>query len=126
MRAPQGAKRVEAARPHAVDLGFDCDQTWGETCRSRDLATRSAFALRGDIIRDDAIDALFAPDHLLDDLWLKAVAAIADFLHPLCYRTASGTTTPKRRDKALLAGLTPPILVAPHSIRFQFSATRRT
>ena len=40
------------------------------------------------------------PDRLLDDLWRKAVAAIADFLHPLCYRTASGTASPKRRDKA--------------------------
>jgi hypothetical protein len=30
----------------------------------------------------------------------KAVAAIADFLHPLGYRTASGTASPKRRDNA--------------------------
>src|ERR1700730_11748644 len=40
------------------------------------------------------------PDRLLDDLWRKAVAAIADFLHPLGYRTASGTASPKRRDNA--------------------------
>jgi hypothetical protein len=32
--------------------------------------------------------------------WRKAVAAIADFLHPLGYRTASGTASPKRRDNA--------------------------
>ena len=37
------------------------------------------------------------PDRLLDDLWRKAVAAIADFLHSLGYRTASGTASPKRR-----------------------------
>ena len=36
----------------------------------------------------------------LSDLWRKAVAAIADFLHPLGYRTASGTASPKRRDNA--------------------------
>src|ERR1700738_2763472 len=40
------------------------------------------------------------PDRLLDDLWRKAVAAIADFLHSRGYRTASGTASPKRRDKA--------------------------
>src|ERR1700719_418267 len=40
------------------------------------------------------------PDRLLDDLWRKAVAAIADFFHPLGYRTASGTASPKRRDNA--------------------------
>src|SRR3984893_4991025 len=40
------------------------------------------------------------PDRLVDDLWRKAVAAIADFLHPLGYRTASGTASPKRRDNA--------------------------
>ena len=34
------------------------------------------------------------PNRLLDDLWRKAVAAIADFLHPLGYRTASGTASP--------------------------------
>jgi hypothetical protein len=28
----------------------------------------------------------------VDDLWRKAVPAIADFLHPLGYRTASGAT----------------------------------
>ena len=39
------------------------------------------------------------PDRLLDDLWRKAVAAIADFLSR-GYRTASGTASPKRRDKA--------------------------
>jgi hypothetical protein len=37
----------------------------------------------------------------VDDLWRKAVAAIADFLHPLGYRTASGTASPERRDNAL-------------------------
>src|SRR3979411_1771485 len=42
------------------------------------------------------------PDRLLDDLWRKAVAAIADFLHSRGYRTASGTASPKRRDKATL------------------------
>jgi hypothetical protein len=41
------------------------------------------------------------PDRVLDDLWRKAVAAIADFLHSRGYRTASGTASPKRRDKAL-------------------------
>jgi hypothetical protein len=40
------------------------------------------------------------PDRLLDDLWRKAVAAIADFLHSRGYRTASGTASQKRRDKA--------------------------
>jgi hypothetical protein len=37
---------------------------------------------------------------LVDDLWRKAVAAIADFLHPLGYRTASRTASPERRDNA--------------------------
>jgi hypothetical protein len=37
----------------------------------------------------------------LDDLWRKAVAAIADFLHSLGYRTASGTASSKYRDSAL-------------------------
>jgi hypothetical protein len=37
----------------------------------------------------------------VDDLWRKAVAAIADFLHPLGYRTASGTASPERRDNAV-------------------------
>src|SRR5580704_6058999 len=41
------------------------------------------------------------PDRLLDDLWRKAVAAIADFLHPLRYRIASGTASPERRDNAM-------------------------
>jgi len=41
------------------------------------------------------------PDRLLDDLWRKAVAAIADFLHSLGYRTASGTASSKYRDSAL-------------------------
>src|ERR1700720_712252 len=44
------------------------------------------------------------PDRLLDDLWRKAVAAIADFLHSRGYRTASGTASPKRRDNALATG----------------------
>jgi hypothetical protein len=41
------------------------------------------------------------PDRLLDDLWRKSIAAIADFLHSFGYRTASGTASPKWRDKAL-------------------------
>jgi hypothetical protein len=41
------------------------------------------------------------PDRLVDDLWRKAVAAIADFLHPLGYRTAGGTASPERRDNAV-------------------------
>jgi hypothetical protein len=41
------------------------------------------------------------PDRLVDDLWRKAVAAIADFLHPLGYRTAGGTASLERRDNAV-------------------------
>src|ERR1700730_10541636 len=44
------------------------------------------------------------PDRLVDDLWRKAVSAIADFLHPLGYRTASGTASPERRDNAAAVG----------------------
>src|ERR1019366_10429958 len=40
------------------------------------------------------------PDRLLDDLRREPVPAVADFLHPLGYRTASGTASPKRRDNA--------------------------
>src|ERR1700731_1813057 len=41
-------------------LRFPRAQTRGEAWRSRGLAPRPAFALRGGIPRDDAIDALFA------------------------------------------------------------------
>ena len=44
------------------------------------------------------------PDRLLEYLWRKAIAAIAEFLHPLGYRTASGTASPKRRDNAFGKG----------------------
>src|SRR5580704_12958856 len=41
-------------------IGLPRAQTRGETWQSRGLATRPAFALRRDITRDDAVDALFA------------------------------------------------------------------
>src|ERR1700730_11484116 len=41
-------------------LRFPRAQTRGEAWRSRGLAPRPAFALRRDITRDDAVDALFA------------------------------------------------------------------
>jgi hypothetical protein len=44
------------------------------------------------------------PNGLLDNFGRKAVAAIADFLHPFGYRTASGTASPKRRDNAIING----------------------
>jgi hypothetical protein len=37
---------------------------------------------------------------LLNDLRREPVSDIADFRHPLGYRAASGTATPKRRDNA--------------------------
>jgi hypothetical protein len=37
---------------------------------------------------------------LLDDLWRKAVAAIADSLHPFGYRTAGKAASSNRRDNA--------------------------
>ena len=33
------------------------------------------------------------PNRLLNDRWWEAVAAVADFLHPVGYRAAKGTTT---------------------------------
>jgi hypothetical protein len=41
------------------------------------------------------------PNRLLNDLGWEPVSDIADFRHPLGYRAASGTATPRRRDNAL-------------------------
>jgi hypothetical protein len=44
------------------------------------------------------------PDRLLDDFGRKPVPLVADFLHRLCYRTASEAASPNRRDDVDGAG----------------------
>ena len=59
-RTPQVAKRVDAERPNAVDLGLDrLPKMRGEPWQSGGLASWLAFPLRRDILRYDAVDALF-------------------------------------------------------------------
>jgi hypothetical protein len=59
---PIGACRCDVADDDSPpdEVRLPRAQTRGEAWRSRGLAPRPAFALRGDITRDDAIDALFA------------------------------------------------------------------
>jgi hypothetical protein len=59
------ARGCEARRGRAAARGRSRprsprDQMFGEACRSRRFVTRLAFAFRRDIVRDNAIDALFA------------------------------------------------------------------
>src|ERR1700732_402139 len=71
-------------------LRFPRAQTRGEAWPSRNLAPRPAFALRRDIARDDAVDALFAG--LLGD---KRQAEL--FAHYRCQKAADRVGLPARR-----------------------------
>ena len=41
------------------------------------------------------------PDRLMNDLRWEPISTVADFLHPLGYRPARATASPRRRDNAL-------------------------
>ena len=77
------------------EMGFHPDWIERQLAHDERNKVRAAYIAKHAII----LSALLA---VLDDLWRKAVAAIADFLHPLGYRTASGTASPKRRDNAII------------------------
>ena len=40
------------------------------------------------------------PDRLMNDLRWEPISTVADFLHPLGYRPARATASPRRRDNA--------------------------